>query len=168
LPPALQPTTEQLPAFGKVARPKVQPTKEVTRRIDLPGVPKELSALLFDKLAVDALAPRVYEDSDGSFVLVQLTAKATPNLAEFDKDASRLTAALQAARARTYVLDWLAARCEDLVAKEKVDPMRDILVNYDEKAGKEVSSGYKPCRRFKQQATFEMPAPMGDEPGDEP
>ncbi|MBS1121668.1 MAG: PpiC-type peptidyl-prolyl cis-trans isomerase [Deltaproteobacteria bacterium] len=133
--------------FGDVPKPKVVKYGPVARAPQLPGVGKELTAVLFDQLSQNMIADRVYE-SEGSYVLVQLTGKGQPKMDDFDKQAPELISQMRAARAQFVVEDWLKVRCNALVKDGKIKPAADLLGQETDDKGNKMPSTYHPCMSF--------------------
>ncbi|HEY4239943.1 MAG TPA: peptidylprolyl isomerase [Kofleriaceae bacterium] len=143
-------STDTLPAFGDVPKPKVESEGPVPRRNKLPGLgaAKDAAAAVFDQLANGALAPTVFE-ADGNYVLVQLDERKKPELAEFDKVADQEIAELREARGRMIVREYLLQRCDELNKANRIKPAADLLSDTDD-SGKPVPSTYRPCMYFSQ------------------
>lgn len=141
--PPVEATTDQLPAFGDVPKPKVAKLGPESRQAPLPGLSKELTPVLFDELSAGMLAKRVYE-VDGAYVLVQLTAKGEAKVEDFDKEADRYISRLQTLRSYTLVEEWLEARCNALAKDQKIVPAKELVAESDDK-GNPVPQIYRPC-----------------------
>ena len=146
--PAIEASKDVLPEFADVPKPKVVMHGPTPRKEQLPGVPKELTGVLFDELTAGTLARRVYEVG-GSFVLVQLTGKGEPKMEDFDKEADRLIATLRQVRAAYLVEDWLKTKCEALYKDEKIKPAAGLLQEDTDDKGNPLPVTYKPCVSFR-------------------
>ena len=144
----MAPSTESLPAIGDVEKPKVQSNGPTPRTGKLPGIgaSEELAGVLFDQLAPGQVAKRIYE-ADGKYYVVQLTAKQSVDLKDFDKKADQLVEELRASRAQAFLKQWLKSRCEQLVKDGKIKPNPGLLVEHDDE-GKPLPVTYKPCMTF--------------------
>jgi hypothetical protein len=142
-------TSDQLPTFAEIAKPKRQSVGPMPRtRGDIPGLgtSKELVRALFDELTVGMLATRIYKVSD-DYVLVQVKAKATPKLDDFEKDAEKSVAELASVRGEQLLNHWLTSRCEALVKENKIKPEQSLLREEDEQ-GRRIQIPYTPCQNL--------------------
>ena len=153
-PPAPKPvviaaTSDVLPAFADIKKPKVVAEAKVQRQKDMPGLETvaEAPAALFDELQAGMLAKTVYETPEG-FVLLQLIDKQAPKVEEFDKIADKEIARLRAIRGRMAVEGWLKTRCEALNKDGKIKPIADLVHETDD-AGKALPQVYRPCMSFR-------------------
>jgi hypothetical protein len=141
---------DQLPTFGDMPAPKYShhgPEKRVTQLPGLEGA-KEAVGILFDDLADGQLAPRVLEGDTGVYYVLQLTKKANPDLAEFDKKADELMQRLQDARSGSMLLDWMRTKCETLSKAGKIKVAADKTRDTDEQ-GKPLPVTYQPCYQLR-------------------
>jgi len=141
--PAVEPSKDQLPAFGEVPKPMIAKHGPESRRAPLPGLGKEMTPVLFDELSAGMLAKRVYE-VEGSYVLVQVTAKGEAKVEDFDKDADRYISRLQVVRSYTLVEEWLEDRCKTLTKDKRIVPARELVAESDDK-GAPMPQVYQPC-----------------------
>jgi len=148
-PVELTASSDVLPAFGDVARPRVQSHGPVPRMRSLPGVGDNKDAInaLFDELSAGMLATRVYE-ANGDFVVVQLTAKNTPKVEDFDKVADQEIEQIRRARGMVAVNKFLADRCQALAKAGRIKPMADLIRETDDN-GKPLPTVYSPCRTMR-------------------
>lgn len=142
---AITPSKDQLPAFGTVEQPQVRTEGPLPRYPQLPGVGKDVG-VLFDELQPGQLAPRVFEDSTGAYVLVQLQTKGKPE--DFDKVADVEMAKLREARGQALVRAFVRERCEALLKAEKIRPAAEKITETDDK-GNQLPSTYRPCATFR-------------------
>ena len=142
-------TSDVLPAFADIKKPKVVAEAKVQRQKDMPGLETvaEAPAALFDELQAGMLAKTVYETPEG-FVLLQLIDKQAPKVEEFDKIADKEIARLRAIRGRMAVEGWLKTRCEALNKDGKIKPIADLVHETDD-AGKPLPQVYRPCMSFR-------------------
>ncbi|MBL0214619.1 MAG: SurA N-terminal domain-containing protein [Myxococcales bacterium] len=145
----LAPSTDVLPPFGEIKKPKAIPQSGIPREKEMPGLEgiKEASATLFDELQAGMLGKKVYETPEG-FVLIQLTEKTAPKVEDFDKVADKELAKLRALRGRMAVEGWLKNRCEALAKDGKIVPTADLVHESDD-AGKPLPQVYRPCMSFR-------------------
>jgi hypothetical protein len=147
-------STDELPAFGEVAKPKVERSGPAPREKQMAGIGgnKAAANALFEELQPSSapngnvpgsLASKVYE-ADGNYVVVQLIAHQQPNVADFDKDAEQRTSALRQQRANAFVESWLRDKCVALVKAGKIQPNPELLRETDDK-GNPIASQYQPC-----------------------
>jgi deferrochelatase/peroxidase EfeB len=99
---------------------------------------------LFEELSVGSVAKRVYEGDGGSYVLVQLTQRVQPNVAEFEKTAAAEIQRMRDARGRAALLDWLKFRCDALKKANRIRPAADLIRETDDK-GNPTATIYRPC-----------------------
>jgi PPIC-type PPIASE domain len=155
--PPVEATKDQLPSFGTVEKPKIAHHGPESRKPILPGLSKELTAVVFDELSAGMLAKRVYE-VDGNFVLLQIANKAQAKVEDFDKDADRYITRLQLVRSYAAVEEWIEERCKALHKDKKIVPMKDLVRETDEKTGKETATVYQPCMYANEWLTVMLPA----------
>jgi peptidyl-prolyl cis-trans isomerase D len=155
LPDPMAPPIGTLPALGAIEPPRVQrigPMPRDRERIPDLGIGPALIAALFDELPEGPLAERVFAvespaAGDGdvrAYVLIQLTARTQPDLADFEGQAELLLRAEQADRGRAIVSAWLRDRCNDLVGRRKIEIANEVLV-YQDDAGQRVRFQYGAC-----------------------
>ena len=146
----LAPSKDQLPTFGEMPALKYSHHGPEKRVASLPGLEgsKDAVGLLFDDLADGQLAPRVLEGDTGVFYVVQLTKKATPDMAEFDKKADTYLQRLQDARSGSMLLDWMKTRCEALAKAGKIKVAPDKTRDTDDQ-GKPLPVTYQPCYQLR-------------------
>jgi hypothetical protein len=146
---AVKASTDELPSFGEVKEPKVRHVGPVPREADRVaeiGKSPELVKAVWEELADGQLADRVFSvksttiGPDGreigggtAYVVVQLVERATPDPADFDKEADKIVQQLEQARGADIVNDWLTTRCNELVQKKEIRIANDVLVTRDEK-----------------------------------
>ncbi len=142
-------STDVLPAFGTIKKPKAIPQSGIARGKEMPGLEgvKDASATLFDELSAGMLGKKVYETPEG-YVLIQLTEKTSPKVEDFDKVADKELAKLRALRGRMAVEGWLKTRCEALAKDNKIKPADDLVHETDD-AGKPLPQVYRPCMSFR-------------------
>ncbi|HLL25241.1 MAG TPA: peptidylprolyl isomerase, partial [Kofleriaceae bacterium] len=133
--PPVEPSKDQLPQLGTVAKPKIASFGPVPRTSVLPGLSKELTPVVFDELSAGMLAKRVYE-VNGDYVLLQVSNKAQAKVEDFEKEADRYVSRLQMARSFFAVEEWIEQRCKALHKEKKIVPMQDLVNETDEKTGK--------------------------------
>ena len=155
--PPVEATKDQLPQFGTVDKPKIVHFGPESRKTTLPGLAKEMTAVVFDELSTGMLAKRVYE-VEGNYVLVQITNKAQAKVDDFDKQADRYISRLQLVRSYAAVEDWLEDRCKALHKDKKIVPMKELVNETDEKTGKPAPQVYQPCMYANQWLTVMLPA----------
>ena len=148
-PAALAPSTDVLPQFGDIKKPKAIPYTGIQRQKDMPGLEgvADAATTLFDTLKVGMLGPKVYDTPDG-YVLIQLMEKKAPVEADFEKVAETEIARLRGIRGRMAVEAWLKSRCEALAKDGKIKPLGD-LINETDDAGQPLPQVYKPCMSFR-------------------
>ncbi|HEU0032813.1 MAG TPA: peptidylprolyl isomerase [Kofleriaceae bacterium] len=139
---------DQLPAFSDVPKPKLVKHGPTPRLPQLPGLSKDLTSVVFEQLEVGKVAPRVYE-SDGAYVLLQVTEKGQPKVEEFEKTADREIGQLRALRAKLFLEDWLKKKCEALAKDSKIKPDEGLLRQETDDKGNPLPSTYKPCMSFR-------------------
>ncbi|MEO8845922.1 MAG: peptidylprolyl isomerase [Kofleriaceae bacterium] len=148
-PAELVPSMDQLPAIGDVAKPHINRFGPRARATQMPGLGQSkdaIEAVYGGDLHPGDLAKKVYE-ADGSYVVIQLVDRKTPNVKDFDKEADRLTAALRTTRANAFLDDWMRDKCEGLAKDGKIKPNPELLIERDD-AGKVLPVTYKPCMSF--------------------
>ncbi len=148
-PVELKASTDVLPAFGEIKKPKVVAETKVQRQKDMPGLETvtDASTALFDELQPGMLGKKVYETPEG-FVLLQLIDKQAPKVEDFDKIADQEIARLRSIRGRMAVEGWLKTRCEALKKDGKIKPVADLVHETDD-AGKPLPQVYQPCMSFR-------------------
>lgn len=146
-PKAIEPTKDQLPAFGDMPKPALKKFGPFPRVPQLPGIGKELVSVVFDELTAGTLAKRVYE-VDGSFVIVQVTAKGEASMDEFEKDAPALVGRMRMMRAGYLVEDFLKSRCKQLAKDNKITVPADLTQPATDDEKKPVTP-YTMCMTFR-------------------
>jgi hypothetical protein len=148
-PVALAPSTDVLPQFSEIKKPKAIPYTRIQRQKDMPGLEgvDDAATTLFDQLKVGMLGPKVYDTPEG-YVLLQLMDKKAAVEADFEKVAETEIARLRAIRGRMAVEGWLKSRCEALAKDGKIKPLQD-LINETDDAGQPLPQVYKPCMSFR-------------------
>lgn len=152
--PVAPPVVEALPAIGTVAL-KVDSFPALARfgNRTMVGESAELAKAVFDELTAGALGDKVYEVKTGAvgaaplYVIVQVTSKQLADIAAFEKDASKYVGELATQRGEEYLRDWLKTRCKALVAKNAVQPRRELLT-IDTGDGKLALMPWDPCARL--------------------
>jgi parvulin-like peptidyl-prolyl isomerase len=144
-PVSLVATTEQLPAFGTVAKAGLDIIGPIPRSNDIAGFGEApaLVSLLFDKLAPKQLASTIF-DARGQFAIVQLVERTTPEMKQFDKDADSMMEAIRTRRAGDAVNAFVKSRCEALNKAGKIKPAPELIREQDDQ-GKVLPTTYKPC-----------------------
>ena len=145
----MKPTDDVLPAFGDVPKAHVQRIGPIPRTAGLIngiGTSKPMVNALFDELSQGAIAKQLYEVEDG-YVIVQLVAKDTPKMDEFDKDAEAKIARLSQERGAGVLGEWLKSRCDELDKKGKIIVDKTLLRDQDEQ-GKSKTIPFAPCSAF--------------------
>lgn len=142
-PAPLAPSSDVLPAFHGLPEPKVRKEGPHPRQKRLPGVDEAGVKALFDELAKDQLAGRVFE-ADGNYALVQVVDKTGAKIEDFEKDAARIIDRMREERGAQLVRDWLKNRCEELDKAGKIKPRGDKIAEFDDK-GKPMPTVYRPC-----------------------
>ncbi|HSK02538.1 MAG TPA: hypothetical protein VK932_14900, partial [Kofleriaceae bacterium] len=142
-PAPLTPSTDVLPAFHDLPEPKVRKEGPHPRQKRLPGVDEAGVKALFDELAKDQLAGRVFE-ADGNYTVVQVADKSQAKIEDFEKDAARIIDRMREERGAQLVRDWLKNRCEELDKAGKIKPREDKIAEFDDK-GKPMPTVYRPC-----------------------
>lgn len=155
--PPVEATKDQLPAFGTVEKPKIAHFGPEARKTILPGLAKEMTAVVFDELSAGMLAKRVYE-VEGNYVLLQVTAKAQAKVEDFEKDADRYISRLRLGRSFGAVEEWIEERCKALHKDKKIVPMKELVRETDEKTGKAAPQVYQPCMYANQWLGVMLPA----------
>lgn len=142
-------SSDVLPSFANMDKPKVMSQGPVPRMKALPvvGDSKEAIGSLFDELSAGMLATKVYE-TDDAFVVLQLTEKSAPKVDDFDKVAAKEMEQLRAQRAAILVEQWLKQRCEQLAKDGKITPMQELIRETDDQ-GKPLPVVYRPCMSFR-------------------
>ncbi len=149
-PPAPAPdivaSTEQLPPFGEVDKPKVTRFGPTPREAKLPGVGTSKAAIdaLFDELSAGNVAKKIYEGDNGAYVVVQLVNRAQPKVEDFDKTANAEIARMQEARGKSALYGWLRSRCDALTKAGRIRPAADRIRETDDK-GNPAPTVYRPC-----------------------
>ncbi len=142
-PAPLAPSSDVLPAFHDLPEPKVRKEGPHPRQKRLPGVDEAGVKALFDELAKDQLAGRVFE-ADGNYTLVQVVDKTGAKIEDFEKDAARIIDRMREERGAQLVRDWLKNRCEELDKAGKIKPREDKIAEFDDK-GNPMPTVYRPC-----------------------
>jgi parvulin-like peptidyl-prolyl isomerase len=156
--------TMVLGAAAAAAKTDVTPTKDELPKVDvplevtregpaprmyvMPGIErsKEISNALFDELGKNQLAKKIYQVGENYFV-VQLVDKETPDIKDFDKEASEVTAELRQTRAAEALESWLRTRCDTLAKENKIKVNPDLVLETDDK-GNVLPTQYHPCKSF--------------------
>ena len=148
-PPAapLAASSDVLPEFQEVAKPKVRKEGPHPRQKRMPGLDADGAKALFDELSAGQLAPRVF-DADGNYTIVQVMAKSQAKIEDFEKDASRIIDRMREQRGAQLVREWLKTRCEQLEKDGKTKPRADKIAEFDDK-GKPMPTVYRPCMSLK-------------------
>lgn len=145
---------EALPAIGAVAL-KVDSFPALARfgNRTMVGESAELAKAVFEDLTDGALGEKVYEVKTGAtgaapvYVIVQVTHKQLADEKAFQKDAGKYVGELATQRGEEYLRDWLKTRCKALVAKNEVQPRRELLT-VDTGEGKLALVPWDPCARL--------------------
>lgn len=147
--PALEATKDVLPAFGEVKKPFLQSIGPVPHASELPGVGDNAAAIesMFDELTPGMIAKQVFE-SNGSYVVLQLKDKQQPKMDEFEKTAERRIETLRAIRGAMLLENWLKEKCEAYEKDGKIEPMKELLRETDDK-GNPLPISYRPCMSFR-------------------
>jgi hypothetical protein len=144
----LVPTSDKLPGFGAMDKPKIVRVGPVPRErggiADLGKNPGMVKAV-WEDLKDGQLADRVYEvksttiGPDGreigggdAYVVVQLIERTQPDPAGFDKESDGIVTQLEAARGADIVHDWLSEKCNLLVTKKQIRIANDVLTTRDD------------------------------------
>jgi hypothetical protein len=143
---ALAPSTDVLPQFGEVPKPKVNRIGPAPRQAKMPGIGSSKAAVdaLFDELTVGSIAKQVYEGDGNTYVVLQLVEKATPKVEDFEKTADTEIARMQEARGKAAIHEWLKGRCQTLTKANKIRPAADRIQETDDK-GNPAPTVYHPC-----------------------
>ena len=152
--PVAPPVVEVLPAIGAIAL-KVDSFPALARfgNRTMVGESAELAKAVFEDLTDGALGEKVYEVKTGAigaapvYVIVQVSHKQLADEKEFQKDAAKYVGELAAQRGEEYLRDWLKMRCKALVAKNEVQPRRELLT-VDTGEGKLALVPWDPCARL--------------------
>lgn len=152
--PVAPPVVEALPAIGAIAL-KVDSFPALARfgNRTMVGESAELAKAVFEDLTDGALGEKVYEVKTGAigaapvYVIVQVSHKQLADEKEFQKDAAKYVGELAAQRGEEYLRDWLKMRCKALVAKNEVQPRRELLT-VDTGEGKLALVPWDPCARL--------------------
>jgi hypothetical protein len=144
--PDIVASTDQLPQFGEVDKPKITQFGPNPRQANLPGIgtSKAASDALFDELTVGGVARKVYEGDSGTYVVVQLINRAQPKVEDFDKTADAEIARMQEARGKAALNGWLRSRCDALTKAGRIRPAADRIRETDDK-GNPAPTVYRPC-----------------------
>jgi len=144
--PEIVASKDVLPQFGDIPKPKVEQFGPAPRQSKMPGVGGSKPAIeaLFEELSIGSVAKRVYEGDGGNYVLVQLTQRVQPNVAEFEKTADAEIRRMREARSRAALLDWLRFRCEALKKSNRIRPAAELIRETDDK-GNPAPTVYRPC-----------------------
>jgi hypothetical protein len=147
-PTIVEASKDTLPAFGDIAKPKVNRIGPAPRMAKMPslGTAKEAVDAVFDELTAGSVAKHVYE-ADGGYVVVQLVARAQPSVDAFDKDAEHQIDRMRDARGKAALKGWLKNRCETLTKAGKIRPAAELLRESDDQ-GKPLPQTYRPCMYF--------------------
>jgi hypothetical protein len=139
-------STDQLPQFGEVEKPKVSRLGPAPRESKLPGVGPSKPAIdaLFDELSSGSVAKKIYEGDNGAYVVVQLINHAQPKVEDFDKGADAEIARMQEARGKAALYGWLRSRCDALTKAGRIRPAADRIRESDDK-GNPAPTVYRPC-----------------------
>ena len=142
----MAPVKEQLPAFGTVEKPKVTRFGQVPHSASMPGIgtDKAATTALWDELQPGSVAKVIYQGEGGAYLLVELVAKQTPNVTDFDKDAAAKTEALRDERAKKFLSAWISSRCDELAKAGKITYQTGLMRETDDN-GKPVPNAYQPC-----------------------
>jgi parvulin-like peptidyl-prolyl isomerase len=142
-------SNDVLPAFGEIKKPSVTSYGPVPRMKELPALGGDKDAInaVFDELSDGMIAKRVYEHN-GTFLVLQLKAKAQPKVEEFDKVADQEINELRQLRGYFALESWLKDRCVTLAKDGKIKPMADLIRESDD-AGKTLPVVYQPCMTFR-------------------
>lgn len=162
-PPAPDHSKDVLPKLGDVEKPKLQvigPMPRDKEQVGGVGRSAELVKALFEDLEPGAVAPRLFEvettaaagvggrsvqvNEGAAYVIVQVNERVEPNVADFEKEAERLIAGEERARAAEIVRGWLVARCRDVVEAGDLSIGNDVLAYQDEQ-GKPLKFDYVAC-----------------------
>ncbi len=150
-PDLLKPSSEQLPAIGKLDPPTAESFGPLSRSKRTPlGESDELNRALFDELASGMIAPTIFEvretktSPSPKFAVIQMTNKELADVAEFEKQADAYIASLAKQRGGELLRAWLAERCTALAARGKIKPAAEFINRKDEQ-GNALKVTYKPC-----------------------
>jgi len=152
--PTATPPLEALPAIGTVAL-KTDSFPALARfgNRTMVGESAELAKAVFEELTDGSLGEKVYEVKTGAigaaplYVIVQVTSKQLADEKTFQKDAGKYVGELATQRGEEYLRDWLKVRCKALVAKNEVQPRRELLT-VDTGDGKMALVPWDPCARL--------------------
>jgi hypothetical protein len=141
-------SNDVLPQFGEVPRPKVNRLGPSPRQAKMPGIgaSKEAADALFDELAKNDVAKKIYEGEAG-YLLIQLIDRSQPKVEDFDKTADVEIARMQEARGKAALRDWVKSRCETLAKAGRIRPSPDRIRETDDK-GNPAPTVYHPCMYF--------------------
>jgi parvulin-like peptidyl-prolyl isomerase len=144
----MAPSKEDLPKLVDVAKAHVTRYGPTPREKVMSGLgsSKDAQNAVFEELAPGNIAKKIYE-ADGSYIVIQLISRDTPDIATFDKDADARIAELRSRRGAAFLDSWLRERCEAMLAKGKIVPNTELLRETDEK-GNLLKSQYRPCQSF--------------------
>ncbi|HEX3764269.1 MAG TPA: hypothetical protein VHW23_36495, partial [Kofleriaceae bacterium] len=144
--PDLVASSDQLPQFDEIDRPKVHRFGPTPREAKLPGVGGAKPAIdaLFDDLAPGGVAKKIYEGDNGAYVVVQLVNRAQPKVEDFDKTANAEIARMQEARGKAALYSWLRSRCDALTKAGRIRAAADRIRETDDK-GNPAPTVYRPC-----------------------
>ncbi len=78
----------------------------------------------------------------GSFIVVRLKEHTKPDMAEFEKEKSRMVDDAVQQKAQAVVMDWARRRCQEAKEAKKIDVNLDLL-RYE--GGPEGAVAYEPC-----------------------
>jgi hypothetical protein len=139
-------SSDVLPQFGEIAKPKVNRYGPAPRQDKMQGIGGSKPAIeaLFDELAAGNLGKKIYEGDGGSYVVLQLINRSQPKVEDFDKTADAEIARMQQARAKAAVHDWVKGRCETLTKAGKIRPAAERIREVDDK-GNPAPTVYHPC-----------------------
>ncbi len=142
----MAPVKEQLPAFGTVEKPKVTRFGPVPHSASMPGIgtDKAATTALWDELQPGSVAKAIYQGEGGAYLLIELVARQTPNVTDFDKDAAAQTEALREERAKKFLSSWIATRCDELAKAGKITYQTSLMRETDDN-GKPAPNTYQPC-----------------------
>ncbi len=142
----MAPVKDQLPAFGTVEKAKVTRFGPVPHSASMPGIGSDKAAAtaLWDDLQPGSVAKVIYQGEGGAYLLIELVAKQTPNVTDFDKDAVAQTEALREERAKKFLSSWIAVRCDELAKAGKITYQTGLMRETDDN-GKPVANAYQPC-----------------------
>jgi SurA-like protein/PPIC-type peptidyl-prolyl cis-trans isomerase-like protein len=144
--PDIVASTDPLPQFGEVDKPKVNRFGPTPREAKMPGIGASKAAIdaLFDELSPGNVAKKIYEGDNGAYVVVQLINRAQPKAEDFDKTADAEIARMQEARGKAALYSWLRSRCDALTKAGRIRPAADRIRETDDK-GNPAPTVYRPC-----------------------